>query len=199
MRQLLRASLPSLTQLDLSQNNETGPMIAQLALKQWPLLKAVSIGAGVHIGIFRRKTDWPKLQALSVEQADIAETDVDHKTSVTVNWSLQMKTIAMTDSEVDLPLLAWLLLPWGPTIVSLNLSESQLELDGFDLLSKANFPALSTLILSRTGMDGHDMTTLANGSWPALTHFELDGNPGFGETGFLALISAHLPKGSHCL
>jgi len=196
MRQLVRASLPSLTQLDLSQNNETGPIIAQVALRRWPLLKSLSIGAGVHIGISQslKKTDLPKLQALGVEDAGIAETDVDDKRSVTVNSSLQMKTIVMIDSEVDLPLLAWLLLPWGSTIVSLNLSRSQLGSEAFDLLSKAKFPALSTLILSYTGMHGDSMSILADGSWPALTHFELDGNRKFGETGFLALISAHLPK-----
>ncbi len=194
MWQLARASLPSLTQLDLSQNNQTGAVVSQLALKQWPLLKALSIGAGVHISIFQslRKADWPK--ALSIEEADIAETDVDDKTSMTVKWPLPMKTIAMIDSEVDLPLLAWLLQPWGSTIVSLNLSESQLGSEAFDLLSKAKFPALSTLILSHTGMHGHNMSILAEGSWPALTHLELDGNRKFGETGFLALISAHLPK-----
>jgi len=80
-----------------------------------------------------------------------------------VNSSLQMKTIAVIDSELDLPLLAWLLLSWGSTIVSLNLSESQLGPEDFDLLSKAKFPALNTLILS-TGMHGHSMSTLAKGS-----------------------------------
>jgi len=58
-------------------------VVSQLALKQWPLLKALSIGAGVHIGISQslKKTDLPKLQALSVEDADITQTDVDDKTS----------------------------------------------------------------------------------------------------------------------
>lgn len=196
MRQLVRASLPSLTRLDLSQNNETGPLIAQTALQKWPLLKSLSIGAGVHIGISQslKKTAWPKLQALSVEEADIAETAVDDTKSVTVNSSLQMKAIAVIDSESDLPLLAWLLLSWGSTIVSLNLSESQLGPEDFDLLSKAKFPVLSTLILGDTGMHGDSMSILADGSWPALTRLELDGNVEFDETGFLALISANLPK-----
>ena len=170
-------------------------MVSQLALKQWPLLKALSIGAGVRIGISQslKKTDLPKLQALSVEDADITQTDVDDKTSVSVNWQ-QMRTIAMIDSEVDMPLLTWLLQYWGPTIVTLELSRSQLGSEGFYLLSKAKFPALNTLTLSHTGMHGHSMSTLAKGSWPALTHFVLDGNPEFIETGFVALISAHLPK-----
>ncbi len=161
----------------------------------------MSIGAGVHIGIFQsQKTDSPELQALPVKEADNGETDtddetdIDDETSMPVDWWLQMKTIAMIDSEADLPVLAWLLQSWGPTIVSLNLSESQLGPEDFDLLSKAKFPALSTLILSYTGMHGDGMSILAEGSWPALTHLELDGNRKFGETGFLALISAHLPK-----
>jgi len=43
-------------------------------------------------------------------------------------------------------------------------------------------------------MDGHNMSILADGSWPALTHLELDSNVDFDETALLALISAHLPK-----
>ncbi|KAA6430083.1 MAG: transmembrane protein [Trebouxia sp. A1-2] len=167
MWQLERASLPSLTQTDLSQNNETDAVVSQLALKQWPLLKALSIGAGVHVGMFQSlgKTDWSKSQALSVEQADIAETDVVDKTSVTVTGGhgykrkqLMLIDSAMIDSEADLPLLTWLHRPWGSTIVSVNSSESQLGSEAFDLLSKAKFPALSTLILSHTGtlMDGHN-------------------------------------------
>ena len=143
----------------------------------------MSIGAGVHIGIFQpQKTDWPELQALPVKEADNGETDtddetdIDDETSMPVDWWLQMKTNAMIDSEADLPVLAWLLQSWGPTIVSLNLSESQLGPEDFDLLSKAKFPALSTLILSYTGMHGDGMSILAEGSWPALTHLELDGN-----------------------
>ncbi len=196
MLELKRASLPSLTQVDLSQNSKTGFVISQLALQQWPLLKASSIGAGVHIGISQslKKTDLPKLQALSVEEADIAQADVGDKTSVTVNRPLQMKKNAMTDSKVDLPLLALLLQDWGPSIVTLNLSRSQLASRAVDLLSKGKFPALSTLILSYTGMHGHKMSILAEGNWPALTGLELDGNRKFYETGFLALISARLPK-----
>jgi len=193
MWQLVCASLPSLTQLDLSQNYVTNAMVDQLALRQWPLL---SIGVGVDIGIFQslEKADWPKLQVLSFEEADTVDVGIDNKTCVTVHWWQQMKTFTMIDSEVDLPLLSWLLQPWGPTIVCMNLSRSQLVSEAFGLLSKAYFPALSTLILSRTGMDGHNMSILADGSWPALTHLELDSNVDFDETALLALISAHLPK-----
>jgi len=82
MWQLVCASLPSLTQLDLSQNYVTNAMVDQLALRQWPLL---SIGVGVDIGIFQslEKADWPKLQVLSFEEADTVDVGIDNKTCVT--------------------------------------------------------------------------------------------------------------------
>ena len=183
---LAASNVPELVALDISDSMITTPAMAQLATKDWSLLRSLHIGASSHNITFMPEltaAPWTSLQHLSLRGGILGLNDVWHLQQAP--WPHLTKLdlyscqhygdyVEEWDPNVGANIVSWcrhVAAGKWPQLAVLDLGCNFFTADSMAELAKGNWPALKKLNLSHCS--GDFLAQLASAPWTALEELDL--------------------------